>query len=305
MPFSFLPLALQAQPPLLHFANGVRVVHSVTFDKTTLEDWAELYNKTEIRQLGEQSRSLYLEGESLDSLIQSDAMQDAQFAIQFIAPMGNYLSIELTVGDQGRVQAGRRFERFAGTAWSRMAGFNGVTTQAAESLANGVFQILQSGNARMINPLRMLEHGLINSNPYLRIFMWVSALDGIYMGVKTANFIERLSKFLGATAPVFPAKDGVYFTRPTTVSDVAADLFSLRSEIAHGQEISEKFWRKSEDLRPLFPLSAYGPDSLRYLQLLEESALSLLKQTLHKIILSGSLGDFSDVGVWRQRMKML
>ena len=145
----------------------------------------------------------------------------------------------------------------------------------------------------------MFEQGLIATNPYIRIFLWATALDGILMAV-TAEILRRIYCILGRESLVFPEADGVFIFRPIKVQDIASDLFKLRSEIAHGQKISEKFWERRDDLLPFFPLLAYGEEAPRYLELLEEAALSLLGQVLHKICLKYGLSSYLEPKRWRQ-----
>lgn len=176
-----------------------------------------------------------------------------------------------------------------------------MTPAVVEAVVNGVNNILEEKDPRTSNPIRLFEQGLISANPYIRIFLWVSAIDGILMAVKEQHFIERLSALLGADSRVFPKDDGVYIDRPLSVKDVARDLFIIRSEIAHGKGIGKRFWQAREDLKILCPISAYG-ESPRYVTLLEEAALSLLSQILRKIILENLSGDFANVKAWKMRL---
>jgi len=182
-----------------------------------------------------------------------------------------------------------------------MRGFNGMTVAEVESIANGVGQILEGGDLRTINVVRLFGHGLVSGDPYIRILLWVTAIDGILMAVKEELFEHRLYALLGADSKVFPPEDGVYIQRPTVVMDVAKDLFELRSQLAHGRAIGERFWEAREDLKDLFDPSAYSGVP-RYRMLLEEAALSLLSRILRRIILDDLVGDFSNVKKWKARL---
>jgi hypothetical protein len=182
-----------------------------------------------------------------------------------------------------------------------MRNYNGMTTAAIQSVVNGVIAILETGNPRVANPIRLFEQGLISTNSYIRILLWVTAMDGILMAVKESVFVARLCSFLGAASQVFPPEDGVYIMRATTVGDVAEDLFSLRSSLAHGTAIRRRFWEPREDLRHLFSPAAYVGFPT-YATLLEEAALSLLSRMLRKIIVEALVDDFSNVKKWRARL---
>jgi len=194
-----------------------------------------------------------------------------------------------------------RFEEFLGTPWSRMRGFNGMTSAEVESITNGISSIVEQENIRTVNPIRLYEHGLVSQDPYIRILLWVTALDSVLMAVTKEKFENRLCAFLGANSQVFPLEDGVFIKRSTVVGDVAGDLFELRSELAHGRAIGKKFWEVREDLRDLLNPSVYGSVP-RYRMLLEEAALSLLSRVLRKIILENMLSDFSSTKIWKARL---
>ncbi len=178
----------------------------------------------------------------------------------------NKLSICIREQDSGQnpLLMTTRFEQFHGTAWSRMRGFNGMTEGEVRSVVNGVISILKKGDARTANPIRLFEQGLVSQNIYVRIFLWVTAIDGILMAVKEGLFVSRLSALLGAGSRVFPPEDGVYITRPTVVGDVAADLFVLRSEIAWSSHTEKVLGSQGEPEGPLASPSLRWFAAIRY-----------------------------------------
>jgi hypothetical protein len=183
-----------------------------------------------------------------------------------------------------------------------MKGFHGTADSFLESVMLEVIGILQSNNARIANPVRLLEHGLAILNPLIRILFWVTAIDGILMAVKEKVFVDRLCGFLGSNTAIFPPDDGVSIVRSLRVVDVAKDLFTLRSEIAQGREIGQKFWKDRPDLRNILPESFY-PGPPRYSMLLEEAALALLTSLINKICVGGLLSEFADPKLWARKMK--
>ena len=202
-----------------------------------------------------------------------------------------------------RLRITTHHERYYGTTWSRMSGYAGMTSERITKIADGVLQILRTNNPRVVNPIRMYEQGLISTSPYIRVFLWTSALDGLLMSANPIEFESRLFRLLGKNSLVFPPEDGVFFERPTTVAEVAKDIYKLRSQVAHGSAINDKFRLQPEDMRPLLPVVAYGSQTPRYSQLLEESTLSILKQVLHKIIEQDLLKTFGDTTDWRKHLK--
>jgi hypothetical protein len=175
----------------------------------------------------------------------------ARLALQLAAPIGTFLSVSIRERDDGETPSliTTRFEEFHGTPWSRMKGFSGVTTAQVQSSVNGLVHILEQENPRTATPIRLFEHGLVSRDPYIRILLWVTAIDSVLMAVKADVFETRLCAFLGAEAKVFPPEDGVYIQRPTVVSDVARDLFTLRSLLAHGRPIGQRFGNSEKTLK--------------------------------------------------------
>jgi len=296
-------------PPLLTFANGVRLVSRDELRPSKLEGWEQVFSLEELRDIREWYLALACDWAGPDADMPTGTspetrLANAHLGLQVAAPIGTFLSVCIREQDAGQHPClmMTRFERFHGTVWSRMRSFNGMTSREVESIVNGVIDILEKGDARAVNPIRLFEHGLISTDRYIRILLWVTAMDGILMAVKEETFVSRLCFLLGADSQVFPKEDDVYIRRPTVVRDVAKDLFKLRSELAHGAKIGRRFWEAREDLRTLFDLQAYGAVPPRYCNLLEESALSLLTRILRKIILDNLVDEFSSVKQWKARL---
>ncbi len=303
---AYLPLPSVAYPPQLSFSNGVRTVSRNDFHPPKLLGWGQVFAREELREIEEWHMALARDWTAADlaqDLLPEASLADVRLALQVAAPTGTFLSVCIREQDNSHdpLLMVTRLERFHGTVWSRMRGFTGMADEVVEAVVNGILHILGEKNPRTSNPIRLYEQGLITANPYIRIFLWVSAIDGILMAVKEKLFVQRLCAFLGPESRVFPEDDGVYIDRPLPVRDVALDLFVLRSEIAHGKEIRKRFWQTNEDLKVLCPINAYG-DSPGYVTLLEEAALSLLSRILRKIILENLSVDFANVKLWKMRL---
>lgn len=263
MPRAYLPLFSVARPPLVTLSSGIQVVTRDTFSLKNLLGLEQGFKPHELKQWHEWHFALacnFGEGSSPISNSPETLLADAHLALQVAAPIGSILSVGIREHDDS--DAPRflmtEFEQFNGTIWSRMKGFNNIPPQTVESIANGVIGLLESTDPRLINPIRLFEHGLVSRNPYIRILLWVTAMDGIMMAEKESVFVDRLCALLGRESLVFPPTDGVYITRPLTVENAARDLFALRSEIAHGKQISKPFWEVREDLGEFLPTSAYS-----------------------------------------------
>ena len=316
---AYLPLRSIAYPPQLTLSNGVSIVTRDRVQPANLDDLSEIFTGQERRHLRDWHLALLYEWEGRSGVIDAAddsyyRLADANVALQIVAPIGNQLAVSIEEDDpisfresgtpvERRLRRTTHHLRFYGTTWSRMSGYSGMTVERIAAITNGVLQILSGANARAINPLRMYEHGLNSTNPYLRVFLWTSALDGILMSSNPRTFVDRLCSLLGPSTLVFPPSDGVFIERSTTVADVAADIYDLRSEVAHGMAINKKFGMQRDDMRPLLPHIAYGSEPPRYFQLLEEATLSLLKQVLQKIFEEDLLDTFANASSWRKILK--
>ena len=309
MPRAYMPLKTIAHPPLIQFTNGVQLVSHDAFKPSNLDGWQQVFSLDELREIREWHLAIACDWNAAEDAPQEappeHRLADARLALQVAAPMGSYLSVCIREQDSGQnpLLMTTRLEQFRGTVWSRIRGFNGMTPVEVESIVSGVISILQKRDARTANPIRLFEQGLISSNAYIRILLWVTAIDGILMAVKEGIFTNRLCAFLGATSQVFPPQGRRFIRRSLTVAEVAEDLFKLRSELAHGSAIQKKYWEARDDLRDALPLQAYS-GSPQYSVLLEEAALSLLTRILRrKIILDNLIDEFSSVKKWRERLK--
>ena len=154
---------------------------------------------------------------------------------------------------------------------------------------------------RLTNPLYLFELGLESTNGYVRTLLWVSALDALLMAGTRGLFVERLSNALGSTTLVLPKVDPG--GQPSyRVREFASDLYDLRSDIAHGRTISNKFLVP----RPFTNVAGGRIDSYppnpRYSQILEECALFSLTGVLRRIFLDALVQTFSDTRAWRARL---
>jgi hypothetical protein len=305
LPRAYLPLktVAVAYPYQIKFANGVCFVFQDDFPTSKLEGWQEVFSGQELRDIRQWHLALACEwnAEADNPEVQ---LANARLALQVAAPIGTFLSVCVREsGDKNNpnLVAATRFPEFRGTPWSRMRGFNGMSHEDIQSISNGVIRILEKNDARTTTPLRLLEQGLVSSDPYIRIFLWVTAIDSILMAVTEEKFVRRLYALLGDNSKVFPPEDGVYIQRATVVGDVARDLFELRSQVAHGRPIGQRFWESRQDLESLFDPSVYvGP--FRYRVLLEEASLSLLCRILRKMALEGLVSDFMVARNWKTRL---
>jgi hypothetical protein len=296
-------------PTSLEFVNGVRIIDREGFAAADLNHWEQVFSRQELKEIEEWHLALACEwgaGESQQwGQTPEVRLANTRLALQVAAPVGTFLSVAIRLPADGTIAGAvaTRWDKFRGTAWSRMRGFGGLTKEEILAVVDGTLNVIKGQNPRTVTPFRLLEQGLISSDPYIRIFMWTTALDSILMAVKEQIFVDRLCALLGPDRLVFPPQDGVYIPRGTKVSDVAGDLFTLRSLLAHGRVIDKRFWEERPDLKDILHPSVYNPP-LRYRVLLEEAALSLLTFMLQRVILHNALGEFSVAKKWAARVTL-
>jgi hypothetical protein len=191
--------------------------------------------------------------------------------------------------------------RLNAPVWSRIAA---CTTTAAELtlLSERLVDTFSRGVVRIQNSALLLEHGLQATNTHIRLLLWTAGLDAILMGIKANEFCDRLINLLGGDTFVFPP-DRNFHRQPTyKVFDVVKDLFELRSEIAHGKQISKKF-RETTGILTVGGMSLSTPlDRYQYRQVLEECAVYLLCAALRKVLTSDLVHDVGNEKRWRNRL---
>jgi hypothetical protein len=118
------------------------------------------------------------------------------------------------------------------------------------------------------------------------------------------QFRDRLSNLLGGDSFVLPP-DRLYRLQPKyRVDDVLADLYELRSEIAHGRAISPKFREITGIVAEQNGFSYPGRiATYRYRNVLVECALFLLCEALRKILVLNLADTVAKEGSWRKLLQ--
>lgn len=151
---------------------------------------------------------------------------------------------------------------------------------------------------RLVNPLYLFELGLQATNAHLRTFLWVTALDVLLMAATQRTFVERINVMLGQDAFVFPAIPE--FPQPVhTVGGLAKDLYELRSAVAHGQKIAEKF-RKVTGLVSTDGAVIPGFEAYEYRNVLHDAALLLTMAALKKVLVGNYVNSIRNERTWRK-----
>jgi hypothetical protein len=163
--------------------------------------------------------------------------------------------------------------------------------------SDGVLKAESDQIIRLMNPLVLLEHGLQIDHVYLSTLMWVMGLDMLFMACNRNEFGKRIKRFLGAATKVFPPVS-LNFPFCLTVEELVDDLYDIRSEIAHGRPIPERFRKPFRpELDNEFSLSFYADTS--YSEFLRQGALRILTLSLEKIFLNNLVTEVASTSKWR------
>jgi len=165
------------------------------------------------------------------------------------------------------------------------------------AVSNGVLKAESERVIRLMNPLVLLEHGLQIDHVYLSTLMWVMGLDMLFMACNRNEFGKRIKKFLGETTEVFPPISS-NFPFCLTVEELVNDIYDIRSEIAHGRAIPERFRKpiRSELNNDLSPSFYAG---VPYSEFLRQGALRILTLSLEKVFLSNLVTEVANTNIWR------
>lgn len=186
---------------------------------------------------------------------------------------------------------------YYGFPWARVLRESRFAEGRVGSIAEGIEECIAKRVVRLVNAFRLLELGLQATEPYIKLLLWVVALDSLLMAITSDNFVSRLQTFLGADSLVFPASG---LRHPGyTVADVAFDLYDLRCAIAHGTQIPEKYWQAPTYVSKSWQSLERYPNCARYRDLLSGCALFLLCAALRKIYIEGLVDTAADSKAWR------
>ncbi len=230
----------------------------------------------------------------------------AMYAVQILCPIGGrnaYFTFRETADGFDNIRSSHPAP-MKDTLISRIAVLDEQVLRADfDKVYQGITRAFDQGIVRLQSPLILLEHGLQTNHVYLSMLMWVMGLDMLFMAGEKRPFVERLVGLLGAGSLVFPA---VLFTNRQprlTISEVAGDLYELRNIVAHGREIPAKPFREQHDIRDTDGERINFHDCF-HAQVLMESALFLLAQSLRKVMLDDLIDLVKDEAQWKSKLKI-
>ena len=127
--------------------------------------------------------------------------------------------------------------------------------------------------------------------------LWMIGLDALLAAQGEALFAARLCRLLGKDTRIFP-RDYAGLRPAYTVGELAADIYQIRNQIAHGDRIRAGYLRKSEFDPPEHHY--LGNEEWSYQSLLCEAALFALCAALRKVIVGGHLELLRQPRAWKK-----
>lgn len=153
------------------------------------------------------------------------------------------------------------------------------------------FRRIQSG-------LTLYFQGLRHEIRHLRTLFWMMGVDALLMAQNRSELCERLRCVLGEQCAIFPSSR---CRQPRiTVGDVVEDLYTLRSEIAHGSQPSARF----NDVVGLWDTAGEPINTTdTRAEMLEQSAMFVLSRLLKLVLSTDLFNDVETPSAWRQRLR--
>lgn len=171
--------------------------------------------------------------------------------------------------------------------WAVLQKFEGSLLTPIPNLIQRIQKVMRGSNAELKNAIYLLQMALEHNNPLIAGLLGVMGLEAILNSKGRWDFQSKLCKVLGNSTPVFPAwvPGAGLSTPPYTVEQVAAELYALRSKIAHGVDLREAARDPKypvDFLKSVVLISELPPRN--YSLLLSEAAIYLLSQVLQRVI---------------------
>jgi hypothetical protein len=137
-------------------------------------------------------------------------------------------------------------EHYAVTRSARRVRVDDLPVDELSAIIDGTLWALDSDSVTA-NPFQYLEMGLQTAVNHGKAgaLLWMIGLDALLAAQGATLFAARLCRLLGRDTRIFP-KDYAGLWPAYTVGELAADIYQIRNQIAHGDRIREEYLRKSE-----------------------------------------------------------
>ncbi len=306
---SFTPLPAFWPHALGAISQKVSIVERPTFNE---KEWKHIFNlrRSEENNILQAVHWLCIESncEQYDVKMRlresASDLRTAMLAFQIWVPkgwVGTIVNAEFTEKGLLNVDSVQCPEPYVMPPWGAFLSLENLSVAELGKLIDGVSSAIEADSAESRNPFQYLEIGLQTAFHHWKAgaLLWMIGLDSLLAAQRETLFESRLCRFLGTDTRIFP-HDRVGRSPIYTVGGVAADIYQMRNQIAHGDRIRESYLKKSEfHFDP--PVSEYlRIGACTYQSVLLEAALFALLAVLRKVILDGHLQLLLRPRAWKK-----
>jgi hypothetical protein len=140
---------------------------------------------------------------------------------------------------------------FPSYGWARMRRFDKPLISQVPDAIRKVERVMGGAAAEPKNAVYFLQMALEHLHPLISGLLCVMGLEARFDSKGRQDFARKLKATFGSSTPVFPDWNSPGHAQPThTVDEIAVDLYTLRSKIAHGVDL-----RKAADDK-VFPVDS-------------------------------------------------
>lgn len=211
-------------------------------------------------------------------------------AVQIVKPvhaLGLIFQADDYDGNFSHISVQERPQMSAG-AWAELRRFDTSLITELNALIPKVLSKMSNGSAEEKNSINLLQFSLEHLHPLIKGLFAVIGLEAVFDSKDRWDFKKKLCDCLGDATLAFPDWNSQNCLPPSfTVGQIAAELYTLRSKIAHGGDLR----KAAQD--PKLPADLLKKVSLRhelaetaYSVVLSEAAIYLLCEVIKKKVLA-------------------
>lgn len=310
----FLPIDHWNSEVEVSLSPEISIISRRTQDAFDLRWWSpQFLSGDDLYWLGSTQFWICYEGQNPDSELELEhrqvlsALDSAVLATQIMTPSGSP-NVRLLCHPGGAHPFCCRRNQLHEAEWARVGQVDQALVSGLPTVLSGVDSVLSgSGPQRLLNPIRLLEHGLQSSERLIRLLVFTAGLDMMLMAVKEKPFVERICALLGAETLIFPPSRRMQDQPKYVVGELAPDIFKIRNQIAHGKIIEKKYLERTGFLTAggsdAFNLGP-GYSHCQHLDVLSQGAAFLLGSALRTVLTNPTLmAEIGSDSKWKARLK--
>jgi hypothetical protein len=233
--------------------------------------------------------------EAVDIERSVELLQDALMTFQIVKPIETYgLIFHGTESNHNEIRwnglTDRRWPMAAGT-WAQLRHLDEALMKEVHDMWSRTRETMKGAEISKRNAVHLLQMALEHPHPYIACLLSVTGIEAILDSRDRWDFEAKLCALLGPSTLAFPDWNSPLFSKLRyTIRDIAVHLYTLRSKIAHGVDLTKATQDRNSpvDLREYKEYISWDGlekgESVRYATLLGESSVYILCQVLQEVI---------------------